>query len=86
MATRNHYLPQFDADAPVDLRVVKVLANDGVTLEVPEAPTFSNPDDPVSPQLTTEAVGAEDPPASQVHAFPDDPSLVPVYAGPPQTP
>lgn len=63
--------------------------SDGTTAPVASAPhTPTNAQDPVSPQRDSACVGVVPPqvPAGILHAFPNDPSLVPVYYGPPQTP
>jgi hypothetical protein len=80
---KRDYDPTYEIGLPVDKRVVEV--RDGLDGEPKAAdlPVFTNPDDPVSPQSTTEAVGAVDYPIEHLQAFPDDPSLEPVYDTPP---
>lgn len=63
--------------------------SDGTAAPVASFPhTPTNPDDPVSPQRDSACAGVVPPQVADgiLHAFPDDPSLVPVYYGPPQTP
>lgn len=53
------YIPRFDITVPIDERVTLLEEPDGtVEMREPEPPEFTNPNDPVSPQMTSEAVGA----------------------------